>query len=52
MGRTITKDRSAQAVESAANKTTAKGSGGGAFRNVTFRGGEKEIYSSRGKSKK
>ena len=51
MPREVSKDSCAKSVENAASKTTAKGSGGGVFRPVTFRGGEKEIYSGRGKKK-
>lgn len=52
MPRNVTKDSCAKDVEAAAGRTTAKGSGGDAFRQVNFNAGEKEIYATKGKPKK
>lgn len=51
MPREVSKDSCAKSMDSAAGKVSGKGAGGGVFRPVTFKGGEKEIYSSRGKRK-
>ena len=51
MPRNVSKDRSGEHVDAAARKTTAQGSGTGVFRPVSFRPGEREVYSNRGKKK-
>ena len=52
MPREVSKDTCAKSLDAAAGKVTGKGSGGGVFRPVTFKGGERELYANRSKGKK